>query len=332
MNNIILILRGIYSSVGLSILKKYNSEFHIVEDAKISDNIFKSRVVVLIVRYPIKIDKFFIKSFPNLLLICSSRRETDNINILAATHENVLVMNNPKVSAVSVAEHTIPLMLGLAKNLLSNHPHVRNNNYAICNLINTTDISEKILGIVAIGSIGSRVSAICSLAYDPYVSSQKASNYGADKVSLDRLLMVSDFVFLHCTINEETNHLIDYNQIQKMKRTSFLINTARGPVVSIKALSMALKNKIIKGAALDVYEIEPPTSYILSSLNYENMLLSPHHAGMSFECSIKLSKSSAQNIVDALFLYLVLVFLLLIMPGTRFELVTRGFSVHCSTN
>uniref|UniRef100_UPI0030011333 hypothetical protein n=1 Tax=Anunuuluaehu liula TaxID=3049639 RepID=UPI0030011333 len=309
MNNIILIVGGMYNNIGLSILKQYKFEFHTVKDTSKLDRICNSRVIALIVRYPIKLDESFIKSFPNLLLICSSGRGTDNINTLAATHESVLVMNNPKVSAVLVAEHTFALILGLAKNLLTNHSHVKNDNYAIRNSINTIYISEKTLEIVGLGSIGSRVSSMCSLAfsmkvlaYNPYVSSQKASNYGAEKVSLDKLLKVSDFVSLHCTLNEETNHLIDYNQILKMKRTSFLINTARGPVVSTEALSIALKNQMIKAAALDVYEIEPPTSYILSSLNYESILLSPHNAGVSFECSMKLSNSSAQNIVDAMFL------------------------------
>uniref|UniRef100_UPI00300211BC hypothetical protein n=1 Tax=Anunuuluaehu liula TaxID=3049639 RepID=UPI00300211BC len=127
--------------------------------------------------YLIKINKSFIKGLPNLLFICSSGRGTDNIDIKSATHETILVVNNPKVSVIFVAEHTSLLILGLAKNLLLNHFCVKNYNYSIRNTINTFDINQKTLCIIGLGSIGSKVSSIFSsvfgmkiLAYDPYAS------------------------------------------------------------------------------------------------------------------------------------------------------------------
>nr|QCI06155.1 hypothetical protein [Dicranema revolutum] len=229
-----------YSNIGLSFLKQYNFEFYTAKDTSEINKVCNNRVVVLIVRYLICLDESFIRSFPNLLLICSSELRTDSISLLTVTPEGVLVMNNSNVSVISVADHTVGLMLGLAKNLLTNHSHVKNNNYAIRNSINTIDISEKTIGIMGLGSIGSRVASICSLtfsmqvlAYDLYVSSQQAINCYAEKVSLDKLLKVSDFV---------------------------------------------------------------------SSLNYANTLLSPHSAGVSLECAVKLSNLSVQNIVNVFFL------------------------------
>uniref|UniRef100_UPI00300392CF hypothetical protein n=1 Tax=Anunuuluaehu liula TaxID=3049639 RepID=UPI00300392CF len=107
---------------------------------------------------------------------------------------------------------------------------------------------------------------------------------------------------MHCTFNEITINLMDYQQIVKMKRTSFLINTARGPIIYREALSAALKNKIIKGVALNFYEIKQPSLDILSSLNYNNILFNPHNVSISFECLKRLSILSAQNIINPLLL------------------------------
>lgn len=151
MNNIILIISGIYSNINLSLSKQYNFEFYTIKNTSEINKVCNGKVIVLIVRYPICLDKSVIRSFPNLLLICWSDRRTDNINILTATSEVVLAINNPCVSAISIAEHTVVLMLGLAKNLLLNQTHVKNNNYAMRNSINIIEISEKTIRIVGLG-------------------------------------------------------------------------------------------------------------------------------------------------------------------------------------
>ena len=156
----------------------------------------------------------------------------------------------------------------LAKSLLSNHYHVKNNNYSVRNTINTFEINQKVLDIVGLESIGSKVSAIFSssfnmkvLAYGPHVFYARTQAYGTIKMSLDKVLGRSDFVSLHCLLKE----------LAKMKESAYLINIARGPVVSAEALG----KKQISGVAFDIYEMEPPSQATLYSLDCDNVLFSP---------------------------------------------------------
>jgi D-3-phosphoglycerate dehydrogenase len=137
------------------------------------------------------------------------------------------------------------------------------------------------------------------LVFDPYLSAEKVTEGGAEKVELAELLQRSDYVSLHCPLTEETRHLISTAQLQQMKPSAYLINMARGPIVDQMALYQALVDKTIAGAALDVYEQEPPPADE-PILKLDNVIFTPHLSSWSTESFVQLRREAAQNAVVVL--------------------------------
>jgi lactate dehydrogenase-like 2-hydroxyacid dehydrogenase len=168
------------------------------------------------------------------------------------------------------------------------------------------DISGKTLGVVGVGRIGSRVAhhavkgfGMKVLYYDVKRNEEFEKEYGAEfRESVDDVLREADFVAIHVPLLESTRHLINAERLNLMKPTAYLVNTSRGPVIDEKALVEALRNKTIRGAALDVYENEPELAPGLSEL--ENVILTPHAASATEETRGKMAELAAQNIIDAL--------------------------------
>ena len=167
------------------------------------------------------------------------------------------------------------------------------------------DLSRKTLGIVGLGRIGSRVAhhgvkgfEMKVLYYDVNRNEEFEKEFGAVFVSLDDLLKQSDFVSIHVPLLPATQHLINAEKLKLMKPTSYLINTSRGPIIDEAALAMALADKTIKGAALDVFEFEPKITPELLSI--DNVILTPHIASATEETRSKMSVLAATNIIEAL--------------------------------
>jgi D-3-phosphoglycerate dehydrogenase len=225
----------------------------------------------------------------------------DNIDLEAATELGIPVTVTPNANAVSVAELTIGFIFALSKKLIDLHNNLYQKRQFVSNV--GLELHGKILGIVGFGSIGKEVAkrALCLgmrvLVYDPYVEESNLRELGVEKMELDELLRQSDFVSLHVPLNESTRHLIDREKISLMKRTAYLINTARGGVVDEKALAEALKSGQIAGAALDVFDVEPlPADSPF--FDCPNVIMTPHVGAHTYEAILRMNMMAAESIVD----------------------------------
>lgn len=231
----------------------------------------------------------------------------DNIDIEAASGRGIPVVNTPNANMVSVAEHTMGFILALAKRLVISDKATRGENFAIREEFAAVDLDGKTLGIVGAGRVGSTLAKKCKaafnmrlLAYDPYLSPEKAKEMGVSLCdSLPELLKESDFVSIHVPLTKDTRDLIGEKELKLMKPTAFLINVARGGIVGEKALAKALKEKWIAGAATDVFSQEPPAPDN-PLLKIENIILSPHMAALTKECVIRMATGVAEGVLDVL--------------------------------
>jgi len=254
-----------------------------------------------------KIDQEVLSANPKLKVISNYAVGYDNVDIKAATEKEIPVCNTPGVLENAVAEHTFALMLALAKRIVEADSFTRAGKYKRWEpmLLLGTELEGKTLGIIGLGRIGAGVArravkgmGVKVLYYDVKRNEDFEREYQAQYASLQDLLKQSDFVSLHVPLLPSTHHLIGKKELAMMKRTAYLINTSRGPVVDEKALVQALKKKQIAGAALDVYEHEPKLASGLTKL--KNVVLTPHTASATVEARTAMSELAAQNIIDVL--------------------------------
>lgn len=229
----------------------------------------------------------------------------DNIDVAAAKKRKIIVTNTPGVASESVAEHTIMLILACAKQVVEADKFVRLGKYRRWDpyAFVSPQVWGKTIGVIGLGKIGTFVASIAYggfkmnvLYFDPEKSEDFELLYEARYCELDTLLSESDFVTIHCPLNDKTRHLIGKEQFKMMKKTAILVNTGRGAIVDEKALIWALSENKIAGAGLDVFEHEPDVSEQLRLL--PNVILTPHSASATLETRIAMSRISAQNIID----------------------------------
>jgi D-3-phosphoglycerate dehydrogenase / 2-oxoglutarate reductase len=197
-------------------------------------------------------------------------------------------------------------MLALARNSLAADRAVRENHAEIRNSLIGFELLHKTLGIVGLGAIGSRVAAICAqgfdmqvIVFDPFLTDRESRHFMVFARSLAELLGRADVLTLHVPLNDNTRHLIDADALARMKRSGLLVNTARGAVVDTLALANVLKDGLIRGAALDVFEEEPlPRNHPL--LSAPNTIFSPHIAGSTKEAREEMSKLVAHQVLQVL--------------------------------
>jgi D-3-phosphoglycerate dehydrogenase/microcystin synthetase protein McyI len=260
------------------------------------------------VRYPNKLPGEALAGARHLRIISTSGRGTDAVDIAAASARGIAVVNNPAFGTVPVAEHAVGAMIALAKNMLPfNRATHAGEGWEAQKRYRRAELRGKTLGIVGLGNIGEEVARICVaafrmrvLAYDPFVPAAKALAVGAEPVAeLERIWRESDFVSMHPELNGETRGMVGESELRAMRRHAFLVNTARGPIVQGAALARALREGWIAGAALDVYEDEPlAKDSPLAGL--ENLILSPHIAGLTDEALRGMALSAADQILQAL--------------------------------
>lgn len=240
----------------------------------------------------------------------------DNIDIKAAGEKGIMITNTPGVLTDSVAEHAIALMLSIAHRIPESDRFTRAGKYHgwAPMLLLGHDMSHKVLGIVGLGRIGSRVAHIAAgglgmkvLYYDVKRNEEfekeftAAGNSGAKvefRENSDAIFQEADVVSIHVPLLPTTRHMVDARRLNLMKKTAYLINTSRGPIIDEAALANALKNNILCGAALDVYENEPSLAPGLAEL--ENVVLTPHTASGTEETRQAMSLLAAQNIIEVL--------------------------------
>ena len=255
-----------------------------------------------------KIDAEVMDSFgPQPKIIANMAVGFDNVDIEEAKKRGIMVTNTPEVLTDTVAEHTFALMLVIAHRIVEADKFTRAGKYNgwAPMLLLGGDLSGKTLGVVGLGRIGSRVAYHATKGFDMKVlyydikrNEEFEKNFSAVYAPLEDLLKQSDFVSIHVPLLETTRHLINAENLKLMKPTAYLINTSRGPVIDEAALTYALANKVVKGAALDVFEFEPKITPEL--LNLDNVILTPHIASATEETRSKMSALAAANIIEAL--------------------------------
>ncbi|MCX7795556.1 MAG: hydroxyacid dehydrogenase [bacterium] len=230
----------------------------------------------------------------------------DNIDIESASKKGILVLNTPGVNDISVAEHTIAIILALSKRIRDIDSAVRIGKFDIREEYSIIDIDGKTLGIIGFGRIGSLVAKKCRyafnmkiLVYDPYVDEDRVKGVDGELVDLETLLRESDFVTIHAPLSSETKGLIGEKELRLMKPSSFIINMARGPIWDETAVAKALSEGWIKGAGTDVFVEEPP-SKDNPLLKFNNIILSPHMAALTRECVMRMAMGAAQGVIDVL--------------------------------
>jgi len=255
-----------------------------------------------------KMDKELMEAAgPQLKVIANYAVGYDNINLADAASCNVIVTNTPDVLTESVAECAIAMIFSISRRVVEADQFMRDGKYHGWGpmMFLGNDLVGKTLGLVGLGRIGAAVAKrMCDgfemkvMYYDAKRNEELEKKYNLHYVDLETLLKESDFVSVHVPMKPETKHLINAERLKMMKKTAYLINTARGPIIDEAALVEALKSGEIKGAALDVYEAEPKMAEGLAQL--PNTVLLPHIASATEETRSAMSELAAKNIAAVL--------------------------------
>ena len=241
----------------------------------------------LIVRSAVKVNTDVLSKAPKLRVIGRAGVGVDNVDLSAATHAGVLVMNTPGGNAVSVAEHTIALMLSLARSIPQASASTKSGKWEKKKFMGS-ELRGKTLGVVGLGSIGREVVKrilpfeMRVIGYDPYVSSQFAADMGVELVDLRTLFAHSDYITLHMALTPETHRMINAEAIEQMKSGVRIINCARGELIDQEALRAAFEAGKIAGAGLDVFDPEPPAEGF-ALYTYDTLVATPHIGGSTEE-------------------------------------------------
>ena len=227
----------------------------------------------------------------------------DNVDVPACTRRGVVVMNTPLGNAITTAEHAMAMMLSLARHIPQASSSTRAGKWEKSRFMGV-ELTGKMLGLIGAGNIGSIVAGkaigygLKVQAYDPFLTDERAAKLGVKKVDLDTLLGSSDIVSLHVPKTPETANIISASALNKMKQGSLLINCARGGLVDELALLAALQSGHLKGAALDVFEVEPARENPLFEL--DNVICTPHLGASTIEAQEKVAIQIAEQISDFL--------------------------------
>jgi D-3-phosphoglycerate dehydrogenase / 2-oxoglutarate reductase len=258
----------------------------------------------LLVRSQTQVTKSIIQKGSQLKMIGRAGIGVDNIDIAAASTANIIVMNTPEGNIVTTAEHAIALLMSLARHIPQACASLKKGIWEKSKF-KGTEIHEKVLGILGLGNIGSVVATLATglgmrvLAYDPFVLPKKAKACKATLVTLEELYSKSDFISIHVGLTQETYHLLDESAFQKMKKGVRVINAARGGIIDEIALLNALNRGDVSGAALDVFEEEPP-SPSNELLQHENVIATPHLGASTAEAQNRVGLQLAEQTRDFL--------------------------------
>ncbi|KJC56550.1 3-phosphoglycerate dehydrogenase [Bradyrhizobium sp. LTSPM299] len=247
-----------------------------------------------------------LKRAPNLLIVSSNGAGFDPVDVDACTAAGVLVVNQSGGNANSVAEHALGMMLTLSKRIIQSDRRLRREANVNRNDLIGNELKEKTVGIVGLGNVGRRIAELCKgllqmkvIAYDPYLTTEEMAKRGGEKVELDDLLRRADFVSISCPLDNKSRGMISNREFALMQPHAYFVTTARGFIHDEEALEEALRAKRIAGAGLDVWDKEPPPpDHPL--LQFDNVLASPHTAGVTREARINMGKIAAEQILDAL--------------------------------
>lgn len=266
-----------------------------------------SRIVgaydALVVRSSTKVTADVINAATKLKIVGRAGTGVDNIDVPAATRRGILVMNTPGGNTISAAEHTVSMLLSLARNIPQAHMSLTGGEWERRKFTGT-EVFEKTLGVIGLGKIGREVALRCQglgmkiVGYDPVLGSDVAAKLNIDLVGLEELYRRSDFITVHTPLTNETKHLLNDDTLARCKRGVRVVNCARGGIIDEAALMRALDAGQVAGAALDVFEQEPPKGNSL--LKHPRVVVTPHLGASTEEAQEKVAFQIAHQIADAL--------------------------------
>ena len=257
----------------------------------------------LAVRSNTKVTAEVLDAGQNLKVVGRAGIGVDNIDVAAATVRGVIVMNTPFGNSITTAEHAIAMMMALARQIPAANASTHAGKWEKSRFMGV-ELTSKTLGIIGCGNIGSIVAdralglKMKVIAYDPYLTPERATDLGVEKVELNDLFARADFITLHVPLTDATRDLIGVPEFRAMKSTAYLINTSRGDVVNTDALLAALQDGAIAGAAVDVTAPEPiPPDHPL--LKQPNLVITPHLGSATHATRIHMAMLAAENAIAA---------------------------------
>ena len=242
---------------------------------------------------------------PNILLLSTYGAGYDVCDLEAATEAGVAVVNQAGGNKEGVAEHALAMMLAVAKKLIQADRATRRGGITDRAAFKGIELQGKTVGIIGLGHVGTRLADLCKglfdcriLAVDPYLSAEEIAAKGAEKIgSLEELAAASDFVSLNCPLTPETRGMVNEAVFQAMRPGTIYVATARGYIHDEEALTAALASGHLAGAGLDVWDIEPPpTDHPILAM--DNVIVSPHTAGVTFESRRNIAKITAEQLIQ----------------------------------
>ena len=288
---------------GLAILR---TQFEVDEKTDLKEDQLISIIGnydALLVRSGTEVTAKVIEAGKNLRFIGRAGAGVDNIDMDAATRKGIIVANAPEGNTLAATEHTMAMMLSLARNIPQATASLKRKEWKRSRFMGV-ELNEKTLGILGLGRIGREVSKRATalgmhiVGYDPFIGKEKAAQFGVDSMSVEELFKVSDVITVHTPLIKETKHLINAKSIATMKNGVRIINCARGGIIDEKALYDAIKSGKVAGAALDVFEEEPPLQSPL--LELEQVIVTPHLGASTVEAQTNVAVSIAKQCISVL--------------------------------
>ncbi|MEM7771682.1 MAG: phosphoglycerate dehydrogenase [Cyanobacteria bacterium P01_A01_bin.37] len=258
----------------------------------------------LMIRSGTKVTQAVIDAGAKLKIIGRAGVGVDNVDVPSATRRGILVVNSPEGNTIAAAEHAIAMMLALSRHIPDANQSIKAGNWDRKKFTGV-EVYKKTLGVVGLGKIGSHVATIARamgmrlLAYDPFLSAERAEQLGCQLVELDVVLREADYITLHLPKTPETAHMINAEVLKTMKPSARIINCARGGIINEEDLAAALENGTIAGAAIDVYETEPLGESPLTSLD-KQIVMTPHLGASTAEAQVNVAIDVAEQIRDVL--------------------------------
>ena len=293
------------SKEAIDILEK-EKEFKVDVNTKLTPEELKKVIKdydALLVRSATKVTKDIINAADRLKIIGRAGVGLDNVDVDAASKKGIIVVNTPGGNTISTAEHTFSMMLALSRNIALADLSMKKGEWERKKFMGV-ELYGKTLGVVGLGRIGTEVAKravsfeMKVLAYDPFLSADKAKDLGIELVDLKRLFSESDYITVHTPLTDVTKHLISDKEFGIMKKGVRVLNCARGGIIDEDALVKAIESGKVAGAALDVYENEPPKDSKL--LKMEKVVLTPHLGASTEEAQVNVAIDVANTVRDAL--------------------------------
>ena len=291
---------------GVELLDKHpNFEYELISDVSEKNIIEKLPNFDACTLRVSKLDEKILKHCPKLKAISRHGVGYDNVDLNYIKNNKISLLITATANAVAVAEHVLSMFLSLSKSIIRYDEEVRTGNFKKnANKITTFELLNKNILIAGFGRIGKKLISRCLAfgtkvyVYDPYIDEQIIKEHGGIKVSsIEEGLKIADYVSLHMPLTNETKDLLNYDVFKKMKKNSILVNTARGGIINEYDLDRALNEGLIFGAGLDVFSNEPVENNN-PLLKNKNIILSPHSATFTDECTSRMAIETTKNIID----------------------------------